>query len=263
MDFSMDNSDQQKAFRREVREWLTAHAPRIKGNRDSEENYQLLRELGRQLGARGWLYPTAPAVYGGSDMSSDSAVIIAQELDVYDLRLPPFPDPGGALAGQCIAMWGSDEQKSRILPRIIRGEAVTWQLATDPAGGSDFATTSTTARWDGEQYVINGIKTWVQGSRPAEYLWTIVRTGPEEQRYQNLSWFMIPGDLPGIHVRPMEILQAEGQPGGQKSTVYLEDVRVSPADLIGGLNNGWRVAQTFLALKHGMSGRPETRDLAP
>jgi len=263
VDFSMGYTDQQETLRREVREWLTTHAPRIKGNRDSEENYQLLREFGRQLGARGWLYPTAPTVYGGSGMSGDSAMIIVRELAAYDLGLPPFPDSGGALAGQCIATWGSEEQKSRILPRIIRGEAVTWQLATGPEGGSDFAATSTTARWDGERYLINGVKTWVQGSHPAEYLWTIVRTGPEDARYQNLSWFMIPGDAPGITVRPMEIFQADGQIGGRKNTVYLDDVPVSAADLIGGLNNGWRVAETFLALKHGMSGRPEARDLAP
>lgn len=260
MDFSMDNTDQQKAFRRQVREWLVVHVPRLEGSHESEENYQLLRELGRKLGARGWLYPTAPVEYGGSGVSGDWAVIIAQELGRYDLGLPPFPDSGGALAGQCIAVWGNNEQKRRILPRIIQGDAVTWQLATDPAGGSDFATTSTTARWDGEQYIINGVKTWVQGSHLAEYLWTIVRTGPEDARYENLSWFMIPGELPGIEVRPMDTLQGDGQLGGQKSTVYLQDVRVSPADLIGGLNNGWQVAQTFLALKHGMSGRPEARE---
>ena len=143
------------------------------------------------------------------------------------------------------------------------GEAATWQLATDPAGGSDFAVTSTTAQRDGDQYIINGVKTWVQGSYPAEYLWTIARTGPEEERYQNLLFFTILGQLPEIRVRPMEILQAENQLGGRKNTVYLEDVRVSAADLIGGLNNGWQVAQTFLALKHGMSGRPEARDRVP
>lgn len=255
MDFSMDNTDLQKAFRREVREWLSAHVPRIEGDRDSEENYQLLRALGRQLGARGWLYPTAPVDYGGSGMSGDSAVVIAQELDRYDLGLPPFPDGGGALAGQCIAVWGNDEQRHRILPRIIRGDAVTWQLATSPEGGSDFASASTTARQDGNDFILNGVNTWVQGSRQAEYLWTIARTGPEEDRYRNLSWFMIPGHLPGIRAVPMEILQA----GGPKNTVYLEDVRVSADDLIGGLNNGWQVAQTFLALKHGMSGRSEAR----
>ena len=262
MDFSMDETGQQQAFRLDVRAWVTAHVPEFKGRRDSEENYQLLRKLGRQLGARGWLYPTAPVEYGGSGMSADWAVIIAQELNAFDLRLPPFTDPGGALAGQCIAMWGNDEQKRRILPRIIGGEAITWQLATDPEGGSDFAQTSTTARWDGEKFVINGVKTWVLGTRSAEYLWTIARTGPEEDRYQNLSWFMIPGDLPGIRVVPMEFLQADGQRDGGKNTVYLEDVRVSTSDLIGGLHNGWRVAETFLALKHGMSGRPEARDRA-
>ena len=260
MDFSMDDTAQLKTFRREVREWLNQYVPQISGSRDSDENYQLLRKLGRQLGAKGWLYPTAPPENGGGGMSGDLALIIARELGVYDLGLPPCPDSGGALAGQCIAVWGNDEQKRRILPRIIQGEAVTWLLATGPEGGSDFAATATTAKWDGDQFVINGVMTWVQGSHPAEYLWTIVKTGPEGDRYQNLSWFMIPGQQPGIRVSPMEILEAEGQRGGGKNTVYLENVHVTSADLIGGLNSGWRVAQTFLALKHGMSGSPEARD---
>ena len=262
MDFSMGYTVQQQAFRQEFREWLAAHVPRIRGERDSEQNYDVLRELGRQLGARGWLYPAAPENYGGSGMSRDSTVIIAEELDAYGLGLPPFRDPGGVLAGQCIVVWGTDEQKRRILPRIIRGEAVTSQLATGPEGGSDFAATTTTARRDGDEFVINGVKTWVQGSHPAEYLWTIARTGPEHERHQNLSWFMIPGHLPGIRISPMEVLDSGGLGGGQKNTVYLDDVRVSIDDLIGGLNNGWQVAQTFLALKHGMSGtRPVRADI--
>jgi len=204
----------------------------------------------------------APADYGGGGMSPEAAVIIAQELGAFHLGLPPFPDSGGALAGQCIAVWGNEEQRRRILPRIIKGDAVTWLLATGPQGGSDFAAPSTTAQWDGDQYVINGVMAWVQGSHPADYLWTIVRTGPEADRYQNLSWFMIPGESPGIRARPMELL-AEGQGSARKNTVYLEDVHVAAADLIGGLNNGWQVAQTFLALKHGMSGSPEARDRRP
>lgn len=258
MDFSIQDTDEQRAFRREVHEWLASRAPLIEGNPGSDEHYQHLRELGRQLGARGWLYPTAPAEYGGGGMPRESALIIAQELSVYGIGLPPFPDSGGALAGQCVAVWANDAQKRRILPRILQGDAATWLLASSPEGGSDFAATTTTAQWDGEQYVLNGVMAWVEGSQPAEYLWTIVRTGPEEERYRNLSWFMVPGDSPGIRIRPMQLL-ADNPRGGRKNTVYLEDVHVSATDLIGGLNNGWQVAQTFLALKHGMSGGPEAR----
>lgn len=262
MDFSMDDTGDQQAFRRHVREWLAEHIPQVTSRPSPEERYQLLRRFGRELGARGWLYPTAPVEYGGSGMPVELAVIIVQELGAYGLGLPPFPDAGGALAGQCIAVWGNDEQKARILPQIIRGEASTWLLATGPQGGSDFAGASTVARWDGEQFLINGVMAWVQGAHPAEYLWTLVRTGPEEERYQNLSWFMIPGDAPGIRIRPMELL-ADNPSSGRKNTVYLEDVPVSSANLIGGLNNGWQVAQTFLELKHGMSGRPDAQRPLP
>jgi len=257
MDFSLDDTDEQQTFRLRVREWLVEHAPQVTRHSDPEERHRLLRQFGRQLGFRGWLYPTAPAEYGGGGMPIELAVIIAQELDAYRLGLPPFPDSGGALAGQCIAIWGNDEQKGRILPQIIRGEAVTWLLATGSQGGSDFAETSAFALWDGEQFLINGVMAWVQGTHPAEYLWTLVRTGPEEERYRNLSWFMIPGDAPGIRIHPMDLL-ADDQASSRKNTVYLEDVPVSSANLIGGLNNGWHVAQTFLAIKHGLSAKAVT-----
>lgn len=257
MDFEVAYSPQQEQFRAEVRAWLAEHVPHVEGDRDSDENYAKYRQLGKDLGERGWLRPTAPVEYGGGGLSTDHAIVIAEEVDRYDLRLPPYYDSGGTLGGASILVWGSEEQKRRMLPPIFRGEVVTWQLLTGPEAGSDLAGTTTDARRDGDEYVLNGEKVFVGGSHDADFLWTIACTDPTGKRHQNLSWFLIPADLPGIQYRRMELLGDgnEGIGSGYKNTIYFDNVRVSASQLVGGENNGWQVASTHLELEHGAGGR--------
>lgn len=257
MDFEVAYSPEQERFRAEVRAWLAEHVPQVEGDRDSDENYERYRQLGRELGAKGWLRPTAPVEYGGGGLPIDHAIVIAEEVDRYDLRLPPYYDSGGTLGGASILVWGTDEQKRRMLPPIFRGEVVTWQLLTGPEAGSDLAGTTTDARRDGDEYVLNGEKVFVGGSHGADYLWTIARTDATGERHRNLSWFLIPADLPGIQYRRMELLGDgnEGIGSGYKNTIYFDNVRVPASQLVGGENNGWAVAQTHLELEHGAGGR--------
>ncbi|HRC62734.1 MAG TPA: acyl-CoA dehydrogenase family protein, partial [Dehalococcoidia bacterium] len=244
-------------FRAEVRAWLAEHVPQVDGDRDSDENYEKYRQLGRELGAKGWLRPAAPVEYGGGGLPVDHAIVIAEEVDRYDLRLPPYYDSGGTLGGASILVWGTEEQKRRMLPPIFRGEVVTWQLLTGPEAGSDLAGTTTDARRDGDEYVLNGEKVFVGGSHGADFLWTIARTDATGERHRNLSWFLIPADLPGIQYRRMELLGDgnEGIGSGYKNTIYFDNVRVPAAQLVGGENNGWQVASTHLELEHGAGGR--------
>ena len=110
---------------------------------------------------------------------------------------------------------------------------------------------------DGDEYVINGTKIFIGGSHGADSFWTIVRTDREGARHQNVSWFMIPSDLPGITVERMYLLSdgREGIGRGYKNTIYFDNVRVPAENLVGGENNGWRVASTHLELEHGSGGR--------
>ncbi len=257
MDFEPAYTPEQEAFRGEVRSWLAEHVPVVEGNPDSDENYPKYREFGRQLGERGWLRPTAPVEYGGGGLSVDNAIVIGEEIDVYDLGLPPYYDTGGTLGGASILVWGTDEQKLRMLPPIFKGEVVTWQLLTGPEAGSDLAGTQTDAVQDGDDYVINGQKIYVGGTHGADYLWTITRTDPEGKRHENLSWFLIPADSPGITITPMELMGdgGEGVGRGHKNTIFFDDVRVPASNLVGGENNGWKVATTHLELEHGSGGR--------
>ncbi len=262
MDFEPRYSEEQQQFRTEVREWLEQHVPKDLANpadsaKTTYEDYLKYRELGRKLGDKGWLWATAPTQYGGGGLSIDHAIVIEEELDRYDLSVPPYYDSGGRLGGASILVWGSDEQKDHFLPPIFKGEVRTWQLLTEPGAGSDLAGVKISAVRDGDEYVINGQKIYVGSSNGAEQFWMITCTDPEGERHQNLSWFIIPADSPGITVTPMDLLIAGGEGGagtGVKNTIFFDNVRVPAFNLIGGENNGWRVATTHLELEHGSGG---------
>jgi 3-oxocholest-4-en-26-oyl-CoA dehydrogenase alpha subunit len=111
---------------------------------------------------------------------------------------------------------------------------------------------------DGDEYVINGQKIFVGSDNGADRIWMIACTDPHGARHENVSWFMIDADLPGITIQPMELMGTGGEGGadsGQKQTVFFDDVRVPAFALVGGENNGWRVASTHLELEHGGGGR--------
>ena len=259
MDFELEWTPEQDAFRAEAREWVERNVPNVPDHPDpaklTRAEYDLQREFGRKLGAKGWLYPTMPAEYGGGGLSMELAMILEEELDRYNMPLPPYYDTGGKLGSMAILVWGSDEQKEYFLPQMLRGEVRTWQLLTEPESGSDLASVRTTATRDGDEYVVSGAKIFVGSSHGAQYSWTIVVTDPNAERHANLGWLMIPMNLPGITVEPMDLLFVGGERGaasGIKNTVYFDNVRVPAFNLVGGENNGWKVAATHLEIEHGL-----------
>ena len=263
MDFEPTYTPEQEEFRGEVSAWLKEHVP---GGMEHPadpadltwDQYQLRRELGRKLGDKGWLWPTAPAEYGGGGLDVDSAVVIEEEIDSFGLTLPPYYDSGGRLGGNSILVWGTEEQKQSFLPPIFTGRVRTWQLLSEPEAGSDLANVKTQAIRDGDEYVLNGQKIFVGSDHGCDYMWTITVTDPEAKRHENLGWFMVPTHLPGITIQPMDLLISGGESGagsGVKQTVYFDNVRVPAFNLIGGENQGWKVATTHLELEHGTGGR--------
>ena len=263
MDFEPRYTPEQEEFRREVNAWLKDNvADGIAHPADPAdltwEQYQLRRDLGRKLGAKGWLWPTAPVEYGGGGLDVDHAVVIEEEIDSYGLTLPPYYDSGGRLGGNSILVWGSEEQKQAFLPSIFTGQVRTWQLLSEPEAGSDLANVKTTAIRDGDEYVLNGQKIFVGSDHGCDYMWTITVTDPEAKRHENLGWFMVPSHLSGITIQPMDLLISGGESGagsGIKQTVYFDNVRIPAFNLVGGENEGWKVATTHLELEHGTGGR--------
>jgi len=255
MDFELHDTPEMAAFRKEVKETFRQIIPKelVVSPYDEDvtpEQTELRRKIGKELGARGWLRPLWPKQYGGG-LTIDHAIVLEQEIDEYEITIPPYSD-SASLGGPAIIVWGSEEQKQAFVTRMAKGEVATWQLLTEPHGGSDLASTRTTAIKDGDEYVLNGTKTFVgDTSTPPDLLWTITMTDPQGPRHQNLSWFVIPADLPGIVIQPLELLNGGG---GHKCSVFFEDVRVPAFNLIGGENNGWKVASTHLELEHGGGG---------
>jgi alkylation response protein AidB-like acyl-CoA dehydrogenase len=263
VNFAIEDSAEQQAFRKEVREYIEKILPagivHMPDPSDmSLEQYEKRREVGRALGKKGWLYPTMPKEYGGGDLSADHVMVLHDEMTRVGLSFPPYYDSGGKMGGPTILVWGTDEHKKRFLPPICRGEVRTWQLLTEPTAGSDLAGVKTTAIRNGDVYVVNGQKIFVGSAHGADYSWTIVVTDPKGERHKNVSWLMIPMDLPGITVQPMELLAggAEGGGGsGTKNIVFFDNVRVPADHLVGGENNGWKLATTHLEVEHGGTGR--------
>ncbi|MDP2952290.1 MAG: acyl-CoA dehydrogenase family protein [Chloroflexota bacterium] len=262
MDFSLEYTESQEKFAREVRAWLKANAPRNLPTPANPaeltlEEHRKRREFGRKLGEKGWLAPTFPKEYGGGGLTIDESVVLERELDEYDLTIPPYYDVGTRLAAPAIAVWGTDDQKERLLKPILRGEIIVWQLFTEPEAGSDLAGLKTTALRDGDYYVINGQKIFVGAIHNVDQFWLLACTDPKGTRHRNLSMFLVPAKLPGISIAPLDLIAAGGESGtsaGQKNSIFLDNVRVPQTYLIGRENDGWGVANSTLEIEHGGAG---------
>lgn len=255
MDFETTYTPEQEAFRREVRDWLKDNMPEgIVHPADpidlSEDQYNKRRDLGRSLGSKGWLWPTAPTEYGGGGLSLDHAVVIEEEMDSYGMNIPPYYDSGGRLGGASILVWGTEEQKQRFLPPIMKGEVRTWQLLTEPEAGSDLANVKMSAERDGDDYVINGQKIWTSGAHYGEWYHVLVRTDPEAPKHRGISYIMMQlrdeGKVTeGITLRPLIDMTGTRR----WSEVFFDNVRVPARNLIGEENRGWYAAMTTLSFE--------------
>ncbi len=269
MDFSLEYTVEQEEFAKEVREWLEENVPKdLVDIRDtlkmSHEQWQKRRELTRKLGEKGWLYPGYPLEYGGGGLDMDHRFVLTQELAKKGLALPPLYDMG-ILASPAIMAYGTEEQKKRFLTPIFKGDVLTWQLFTEPEAGTDEANQQTNALRhvrDNDYFIVNGQKIFV-GSFPSapEQFYLLTRSDLEAPRHQNLSSFLIPANLPGITIQPLDLfplstLPAACGPTGAnleavKHSVFFDDVRIHESHLIGREGQGWMVTSATLEVEHG------------
>jgi alkylation response protein AidB-like acyl-CoA dehydrogenase len=273
MDFSLEFSNNQEEFANEVKAWLGENLPEGWVNkRDPDkithEQWQKRRELAHKLGARGWLYPQYPQEYGGGGLDSSQAAVLAREFANRGLAFPPHYD-SGTLAAPAILATGTDEQKKRFLPPILKGEAFTWQLFTEPEAGTDEANQQTNAlrhTRENDFFVVNGQKIFVGSTfGPPDQFLLLTRSDLKAPRHENLAMFLAPANLPGITINPLDLFtsgllsQINGPSAdiapGRKNQVFFDDVKIQESYLIGGEHDGWRVTGATLAVEHGERDR--------
>lgn len=190
--------------------------------------------------------PTMPKKYGGAGLSPDMASVIYDELDVLnEWAADGFPggvgptsfvpnDHSTGMVG-ILNKIGTEEQKDRMLPPLVRGELVTWEVFTEPEAGSDLPSLQTTAVRDGDEYVINGHKMWIGGNNaPPDVLMTLAITDPNAPRHRNISVFLIPCNIPGVHIYPIDCLAPP-----YKNQIIFEDARFPASCAVGEGGDGW------------------------
>jgi len=195
----------------------------------------------------GWACIEWPREHGGRAATAAQQIVFAEEMQ--RAGAPGHPGQLGIVhIGPAIAVFGTEEQRARFLPRMLSGEDIWCQGFSEPDAGSDLASLRSRAEADGDEFVINGHKTWNSGGTHADWCELLVRTDPDTPRHGGISCMLVDMHSPGIEVRPIRMLS--GEPG--VSEIFLTDVRVSKAALLGPINEGWRVAHTTLAHERGI-----------
>jgi alkylation response protein AidB-like acyl-CoA dehydrogenase len=239
----LNYTPQEEAFRQEVRDFLKDNLPedlatKVRNGRDLEkadmENWHAL------LQSRGWLAATWPVEHGGPGWDAVQRHIFEEECALANApRTLPF---GLNMLGPVLIKFGNQAQKDYYLPRILSGEDWWCQGYSEPGAGSDLASLKTRAVRDGDDYIINGQKTWTTLGQFANKIFCLVRTSTEGKPQQGISFILVDLETPGIEMRPIKLIEG----GYEVNEVFFTDVRVPAKNLVGEENLGWTIAKYLL-----------------
>jgi alkylation response protein AidB-like acyl-CoA dehydrogenase len=239
----LELSEDDQAFREEMRTFFTTQVPEevrrtvIEGGELSKE--QIVDSM-RVLNDAGLAVPHWPEEWGGRGWSELKRHIWYDEMQ--RAGCPPPLAFNASMIGPVIAHFGSEEQKQEFLPRTANVDIWWAQGFSEPDAGSDLASLRTTAVRDGDDWVVNGQKTWTTLGQHADWIFTLVRTDPEAKKQRGISMLLIDMSLPGVEVRPIELIDG----GHEVNEVWFTDVRVPGDMLVGEENQGWTMAKFLL-----------------
>ena len=246
-----DYSPEAAKFRAKVKTFLSGNLPTDwngMGNFTKEQRATFVQDWRKILADNQLLAVAWAPAYGGAGLSQLERTILAEELAAVGVPSGSDNDPFSiGMIGHTIIEWGTEEQKQHYLPRILDGTDVWCQGYSEPNSGSDLASLATRADLDGDEWVINGQKIWTSQGHNANWIFVLCRTDPTAVKHAGISFVLCPIDQPGVEVRP--IVNASGH--HDFNEVFFSDARTSKENVLGGVHNGWAVANTLLAYERG------------
>jgi alkylation response protein AidB-like acyl-CoA dehydrogenase len=239
-------------FRAEARDWLTTNfPPALKGRggvMTGEASAPNAGEMGRwkaAMGAKGWGVPTWPAAYGGGGLSGEQARALQKEMAAIG-AWNPIGGMGVIMFGPTLLEYGTEAQKQRHIPPIVRGEIAWCQGFSEPGAGSDLASLQTKAEDKGDHWLVNGQKVWTSGAQVADWCFCLVRTD-NTKKHEGISFVLIDMRTPGVEVRPIKLISG----ASPFCETFFTDVKVPKENLVGPLGGGWTIAKRLLQHERG------------
>jgi alkylation response protein AidB-like acyl-CoA dehydrogenase len=245
--------DDVEAFRQELSDWLDANTPDAatitEHKRSSADIPAWAREWQRTLFDAGYLVPGNPPEYGGRNASLLEQFVHLEELGRRRIT-PSFNPQGLSIITPSLLTFGTEEQKQRWARPILRAEITAALGMSEPDAGSDLAGLRTRAVLDGDRFIVNGQKVWTSGAHDADVILTFVRTDPEAPKHKGISVLLVPTGTSGVTCRPFGSIV--GPDEVDFNEVFLDDVEVPVENLVGELNQGWKVANGSLGHERAM-----------
>jgi alkylation response protein AidB-like acyl-CoA dehydrogenase len=247
-------------FRADARAWLEANFPKslranpeavgelIPGGEKPTGDALLWKQ---RMAAKGWGTPTWPKAYGGGGLSAAEARVLAAEMAAIGAS-NPVQGMGTSMFGPTLLEYGTEAQKQRHIPPIVRGEVRWCQGYSEPGAGSDLAALTTRCEDAGDHWKINGQKIWTSGAQYSDWCFCLVRTDTS-RKHEGISFVLIDMHQPGVETRPIRLI-AGSSPFCE---TFFTDARVEKDDMVGPLNGGWAIGKRLL--QHERSGQGGAR----
>lgn len=246
------DSPAEAEFRMQVRTWLEANLPASLRGRTARPPPAQLMPWYRTLSRKGWIAPHWPKQYGGMGATLNEQIIMGEEL--ARVGAPQLPAQGLNHLGPILIKFGNDAQKARHLPPIITGTVIWAQGYSEPGAGSDLASLATRATLEDDHFVVQGQKIWTTWGHYSDWMYALVRTDPQAQpRHAGISFLLLDLHSPGITVRPIKTIAGDDE----FSEVFFDNVFVPAENLVGKLNDGWRIANALLGHERLGTSHPQ------
>ena len=238
-------------FRRMVRAFLAQYYPGHLRHMPYRLHWDEIKEWYFTLSRQGWIAPAWPKAFGGMQLPPDKLIAFIEEHERFGAARPP--DQGIIMLGPVLIRFGTKAQQERYLPKILSGEHVWAQGYSEPNAGSDLAALRCEAVLDGDEFVVNGQKTWTTLGQDANHMFMLVRTDKTVKKQAGISFLLVDLATPGITVRPIRNIAGDEE----FCEVFFDNVRVPRNNLVGELNQGWDIAKALLGFERIFAGSPK------